>query len=109
MTATKAAAGKSDAAEARPGPSSPQQISAIDAAAGGDSALESSNLTATNTLTGSDGTLFINPALLTITPQHYEVDFWQSRRITQQLMTVDRTAFVMSTLNIYSGAKLACH
>src|SRR5689334_15903993 len=95
MKPTTAATGKADAAEPPPGPSSPQQT------ADSDSALAGSNISPVSTPTVDS--VFINPALLTIRPQHHEVDFWQSRRITQQLMTVDKTAFVMSTLNIYSG------
>lgn len=60
-----------------------------------------------DTSTNTASSVFINPALLTISPQRYELEFWQSRRVTHQLMTVDRTAFVMSTLNIYSGKGLA--
>jgi hypothetical protein len=50
----------------------------------------------------------INPLLLTISPPHLEQQFWAQPHITGQLLNIDRFAFLVSTLNIYSGWNTAC-
>jgi hypothetical protein len=45
----------------------------------------------------------INPVLLSISPSHLEQQFWAQAHITAQLLNIDRFAFIVSTLNIYSG------
>jgi hypothetical protein len=45
----------------------------------------------------------INPVLLSISPPHLEQQFWAQPHITAQLLNIDRFAFIVSTLNIYSG------
>jgi hypothetical protein len=45
----------------------------------------------------------INPVLLNISPSQLEQQFWAQPHITAQLSNIDRFAFIVSTLNIYSG------
>jgi hypothetical protein len=45
----------------------------------------------------------INPLLLSISPPQLEQQFWAQPHIIGQLLNIDRFAFLVSTLNIYSG------
>ncbi|WIA20664.1 hypothetical protein OEZ85_005039 [Tetradesmus obliquus] len=49
----------------------------------------------------------IHPLLLSISPPALEQQFWQQPHITSQLLNIDRFAFLVSTLNIYSGYNCA--